>query len=802
MHGQSFLLFRRLPRSARHCTTWPRRVIVALGILVFLASPCFAAGHVLSGVVLDSVNHAPLIGATVMVSGAARQTGGFADEQGRFHFSIDDHGALTILVRYIGYREKSFSINLERDVSISILLAPLPLELNEVTVTEDIDRMKERSGAQSVTVLSAAEIDKLRGQTLGETLSKVNGVTVIQTGPSISKPVIRGLHSDRILVLNAGVRQEGQQWGGEHAPEIDPFAAGKIEVLRGASGIEYGAGAIGGVIKIEPRELHSVPGVEGTLSLNGFSNNRQGSGALMLEAIPAAIPGLGVEAQGSYRRAGDASTPDYVIGNTGFEELDGSLLAAYRTERFRTEVYLSHFGTRLGIYRGSHVGNYDDLMRAITLGRPPVTYDFTYDILPPKQDVRHNLASWRTFFHLANAGELEVRFGAQQNRRREYDAHRRWFDTTAAAGPAAFDLQLTTYDADVRFRHQPVGRLVGSAGVTVSRQTNVGNSLSFLIPNYRMHAAGVFATESLVFDGIIVQAGGRWDWSTLHVYPYDLRAVPDVTLDRSGASAAVGVVYTFLPDWTLGANASTAWRAPSVNELFSNGVHHGTAQYETGDPALTPERSVTLDATLRYSSAVADLELSAYLNGMTGFIYLYPDPSPTLTLSGLFPTFRYHQADAVIRGLEGTASLQLTDWLRTGIGFSLLRGELTSTGEPLYQMPADRLRLVEHVHLPELGALHEAYAEISAALVRRQDRFPRGVDYVDPPAGYGLLDATLGATFAFAGHDLGLMLSVNNIFDKVYRDALSRFRYYVDEPGRNVVLRLRIPFTIVSHEQY
>jgi iron complex outermembrane receptor protein len=262
------------------------------------------------------------------------------------------------------------------------------------------------------------------------------------------------------------------------------------------------------------------------------------------------------------------------------------------------------------------------------------------------------------------------------------------------------------------------------------------------------------------------------------------------------------MVVSFLPGWTLGANASSAWRAPGINELFSNGVHHGTAQYEIGDPGIGSERSLSLDATLRYNSPAAELEFSGYWNTMSGFIQLYPDPTPTLTLSGLFPTFRYKQGDAVIRGVEGNASIQLAAWFRTGLGFSLLRGDLADPDEPLYQMPSDRVRLVEHLHLPDAGILHESFLEITAVLVRRQDRFPRGADYVDPPAGYALLHATVGTMLAISGRDIGLMLSVNNVFDKAYRDAISRFRYYVDEPGRNIVLRAHIPFTIISNEQF
>jgi iron complex outermembrane recepter protein len=800
-------MFRFHPDAARcgntsrvHPAAAPMRPVITLALFLATVGCVHAGTHLFTGVVLDSTNRAPLIGATVMITSGATQTGGFTDEKGRFHITVSDHGMHTVIARYIGYREKSFTVDITGEMTATILLAPMPVELGGIDVNANRDRMRERSSAQSVTVLTPAEIDQHRGQTLGETLEGVRGVSLIQTGPSIAKPVIRGLHSSRVLVLNAGVQQEGQQWGGEHAPEIDPFAAGKIEVLRGPSSIEYGAGALGGVIRVEPRPLRTMPGLAGSLSVNAFSNNRQGSGSFLIEGSPAFLPGFAVEAQGSYRRAGDASAPGYVIGNSGFEEINGSILAGYRAERVHADLYLSHFGSELGIYRGSHVGNYDDLMRAIALGRPPVEYAFSYDITPPKQDVTHDLATVRSSATFPEAGTLELQLGSQQNRRKEYDVHKRWYDTTSTATQAAFDLQLTTYDAAMRFRHVPLGNLVGSMGVSTARQTNVGNSLSFLIPNYRLHTAGAFITESLVLDAVTVQAGGRWDWSSLEVFSYAERGVPHATLVRSGFTGAVGMLFPFFEYWSLGANVSTAWRAPGVNELYSNGVHHGTAQYEIGDPALSGERSVNIDAVLRYATPEAEFEVSAYRNSMRGFISLFPDPRPTLTLSGLFPTFRYRQDDAIISGIDGSASVQVTEAFRSTISFSMLRGELSASGAPLYQMPSDRARLTEHLHLPDLGTLHESYVELTAVLVRRQDRFPAGIDYRDPPPGYALLNATIGTRLAVGSGDIQVLLSVNNVFDKAYRDAMSRFRYYVDEPGRSVILRANIPFTLIASE--
>ena len=746
-----------------------------------------------SGSVVDSVTGQPLIGASVMIVEA--KLGDLTRVDGSFEFSKSvEEGVYTVRVRYIGYEEKVFALRLIGSVRMRIALAPAAVVLPEVTVTGRSDRARERGSAQAVAIMSPEELDRHRGQTLGESLRNIPGVTVLQTGPSISKPVIRGLHSQRVRVINAGIAQEGQQWGGEHAPEIDPFSADRIEVLKGASGVEYGAGAIGGVIRIEPRSLRYTPGFGGKLTINGFENNRQGAASLLVEDNYTQLPGFAWRLQGSVRRAGDANAPEYGIGNSGFLELDGTAAAGFEQGPVRIEGFYTRFQTELGIYRGSHVGNYDDLIRAITTGRPPTAYPFTYDIIAPKQEVSHDtwsaLANWK----IPGAGRLHTQVGWQVNHRQEYDAHRRWFDTTEAGSRPAFDLRLVSGTIDIKFRHEPMYGFFGTIGVSGVRQTNVGNSLSFLVPNFRSQSAGVYAVESWIEGGFHVEAGARLDAYTTRVYAYDAKDIPDTELRYLNVSGTFGLQYEMSPSWSIGANAGSAWRPPGVSELYSNGVHHGTAQYEIGNPALTRERSISLDATAKHYGEHSRLEVSIYQSWFAGFISLLPEAQPTLTLRGLFPTFRYVQADAVLRGIEGMLEQEFLHVFSAGISFSIVRGKRSRDNDPLYQMPADRGRVWIHVHLPDAGFVEDPDVQVGVQAVAEQTRVPSTSDYLAAPAGYLLVDAECGGAITVAGARVRINASVRNVFNVSYRDYLSRFRYFVDNPGRDIVLRLQIPF--------
>lgn len=259
-------------------------------------------------------------------------------------------------------------------------------------------------------------------------------------------------------------------------------------------------------------------------------------------------------------------------------------------------------------------------------------------------------------------------------------------------------------------------------------------------------------------------------------------------------TGVLGALYQLGPSWSLGMNLGTAWRPPGINELYSNGVHHGTAQFEIGDLNLKSERSLQADLTLKHDGERSRAELSLYNNRMRDLIFLMPQPEPTLTIRGAFPTFRYRQADAVIRGFDGFVQHQFTDFFELGVSAAIVYGQNLEASEPLVQMPADRFRLFTHWRLPKPKGITDAHLDLGGAFVRRQTRVPANADYAKPPAPYALVDASLGFQFDLAAQPVIFDASVQNVLNTRYRDYLSRYRYFIDDPGRSFILRLQIPF--------
>ena len=774
-------------------------VIGLLGWLVVSAQ-----AQSLSGRVIDT-GGTPLAGANVTVPALDR--GAVTGAEGRYRLPDLPSDTLTVAVGFVGYNPVTQRVDLRRgDQILDVTLNESLETLGEVTVQEDGVQEKLTRAPQSIAVLDAEALDAARGQTLGETLDRLPGVTTLSTGPSIQKPVIRGLHSDRVIVINKGVPQEGQQWGAEHAPEIDPFSGARIEVVRGAAGVEYGAGAIGGVVRIEDEALPRTPGWEGQVSASVFSNSRQAAGSLELEGSPAVVPGLGVRAQASLRRAGDARTPDYVLGNTAFFERSAEVAAGLARGALDLEAHASHFATDLGVYRGAHFNTFDALESVFEAGRPPVEYDFDYSIGAPKQDIAHDILALRGRLDLGAGARAEAQYAVQRNRRQEFDADR--IGGRDPLARPAFDLLLTTQTLDAKAQSRVVRMLGGDAfgvvglhGMTQGNRSEVG----YLIPNFRSHDGGVWTRATWARGPFTVETGARLDGRRLQAFPRETDGrgeFVETVRTWTGASGALGAIWQFADSWSLGANASAAWRPPSVNELYSFGIHHGTAQFEIGDPDLGTERSLGIDATLRHVGPRIALEASAYATRIADYLYLDPQDEIVVTVRGVFPEFRHRQTDARLLGFDGALDVAVGHGFSFGLTTAAVRGTDTDRAEPLLAMPADRLGLTSGYGFPSFGALRTPEVELSATLVREQDQFPVrldtegdavAVDYVAPPGGYALLSAGLSSELRLGATTVRLSLDIENILNTRYRDYLSRYRYFAHDPGRNVVLRLQVP---------
>jgi len=781
------------PGEGHHAIGRGRTIAWGFGLVVALAIPGAAtaqSGWALAGSIVAADTGEPVGSARVRWVEQGRELVTGAD--GRF-LLLDVHGdAATLLVESFGYDPETVSVDRSgASTTVRVRLTPEAFELSglDVEVTTTATTL---DAAQSTTRMTRLEISEDRGQTLGETIESIEGVSVIQYGPSLAKPVVRGLHSQRLIVMNDGIRQEGQQWGGEHAPEIDVFGVDEIEVVRGPGSVLYGSDALGGVIRVEPAGAPEGTDLGGEVVVNSFTNNRQASGSAMVEHGRLDLPligRVGGRFRVSGRKAGDAAAADINLANTGFTELNfGATLGAVRPWG-GVELDYSRFDSDIGLFTGAHVGNFEDLQRAMERGPRPS--DFDYAIENPRQEVTHDAVRLEGHVH-SDLGTIETSYGFQLNRRREYDNH----GPLANRERPAFGLDLYTHTVETRLRHERFLGLEGTVGFSGMRQGNISKGKAFLVPQYRLYTGSVYASEEADLGPVTVTAGVRYEYRWQRVFEFTDAGidVPDETRVYDGVASAFGISVPLGDTWSVGATTGRAWRAPNVNERHSQGVHHGTAQYELGDASLRTERTWNVDGTLRRAGTAIDLQLSAYRNQISDYIFLQPR-EPVLSIRGAYPAFQFQQTNAVITGVEASFTARPVAGLEVRGSGSALRGTDKRTAAPLFDMPADRLQLGVRWVLPSTSWTSLPFIDVGATVVRDQERVPDGTIYALPTDGYRLVDLELGARSVSIGNRSFVVgIEVRNVFDTAYRDYLSRYKLFVDDVGRDIVFRARFPF--------
>jgi iron complex outermembrane receptor protein len=746
----------------------------------------------LKGVVHEKDIHQSVPGAVIYLKGSNIST--FADGNGIYNFKNLCQGKYTIICQAVGFQKVEVVVNLTQEHNEDFSLEDNDEHLQEVVVAGK----KIENLTQTKNSLEGQVLEQTRGQNLGESLKSIAGVTTLQTGSSISKPIIHGMHSNRVLILNNGIRQEGQQWGSEHAPEIDPFVAKKLTVIKGAAGVRYGSDAIAGVIMVEPDPLPDSAAIHGEINSVGLSNGRMGVFSGIIEGGISKISGLAWRLQGTYKRGGDMKTADYFMANTGVQERNFSLSLGYKKQHFGADLFFSYFDTQLGIFAGSHIGNLTDLQNAIESPRPNEIYtpsESSYTINRPNQDLAHNLFKIKSFLIDEGLGKWTFTLSRQYDWRLEYDALRgnKTLNT--------LNFKLTTYTGEILLEHKPIFKQIsGSIGLSGLYQENLSSSYELrkplintvLIPNYQVFSGGVFLIERYLTNRWEFETGLRYDFRNAQAFGLNTAGQYfDNSFNFNNLSATLGANYTVNDFLSFRFNGANAWRSPNMNELFSDGIHHGAAAYEKGNINLQPEVAHNLSFTTNYEKEKVSFELTAYLNYINNFIYLKPRSEngilqTVLTVRGAFPAFDYTQVDARFAGVDFSINYSISKHLSITEKYSMVRAKDIRNNVFMVNIPTDRLESTLKYSFQK----YESFLSISNQLVAEQTRVEANSDFVSPPPAYSVWRMDAGMKI----RKINVGLSVNNAFNLAYREYLNRFRYFTDEVGRNVTLRLKYSF--------
>jgi len=627
------------------------------------------------------------------------------------------------------------------------------------------------------------------------------------------------------LILNNGIRQEGQQWGAEHAPEIDPFIASNILVIKDAGAIKYGTDALGGVVIVNPADLPEERGIGGKFHVAGASNGRGATVSGLLEG--GLTKGWGWRTHGTWKRSGDFHAPHYSLTNTGFREGSFSVAAGKHRENYGFDVFFSHFQTTLGILRGSAVGTARDLANALEREPPAFTAPFSYTIAQPRQEVTHQLLKINGHWNWG-LNKLLIQYGMQRNHRLEFDNRRGLLREIPALG---FNLFTHTIDLEWEQSRARGSRSWGANAMLQDNNKIDGTQTIPFIPNYTNTTWGLFAVEKWQVGRWQFDAGARYDWRHYRIVGFDFMNRLFRAQNRfHNLSATLGANFMINKTQWFNTTLGSTWRPPNVAELYSFGTHQSTASIEYGlllDEVTTQVRPFT-EANFRNEQAVKwvgtytrksnrwNFEWSAYANYILNYIFLAPR-GVTETLRGIFPYFRYTQTDALFLGSDWSAETQLRAGWSARARLSYLHARDVRNHDMLIFIPPNRAEVALRYERPSLGNWSSFFVEVKPRYVMRQFLAPRVVtvaelvdgkesgvdvlagntrmfDFQAPPPAYFWLGGAVGLSRNLGATRLDLRCSIENALNHSFREYTNRMRYFADEVGRNINISASVSF--------
>jgi iron complex outermembrane receptor protein len=694
-------------------------------------------------------------------------------------------------------------------------------ELDEVKVIGSV--ISKTNSSQEIS-LKAETIEAYSSATLGDALKEITGVSSLNTGANIVKPVIHGLNGSRVLILNNGVRMQDMEWGDEHAPNIDLNAAGSVTVIKGASALKYGGDAIGGVVVLEQQKFKKIDSLYGKTILNGLTNGRGGS--ISSELVKTYESGWFLKGQASFKRLGDREAPDYVLSNTGIREYGASFATGKNLFEWGWNLNYSYYNAEIAILRASHIGNTDDLIRSINSNQPEFIRPFTYDLLNPRQKVEHHLGKLKFYKRFEGLGKWVLQYDFQQNNRLEFDVRRGEDDDRQS-----LDLQLTTHSIATDFTLDSKNSYELNFGLLARYQDNFANpdtGVRRLIPDYEKYDAGGFIIgEWRIDDSFVLDGGLRYDFNRIDAKKFYLTSrwqergynqdfqnlvIEDLgnqllvnpVFDYHNFSFSTGLSYQKDNNSATKVNYALAQRAPNPSELFSDGLHHSAARIELGDLRMSSEISHKFSLSQQRDFLHWGFVLEPYANFINDFILLEPT-GVEFTIRGAFPVWEYRQTDARLLGIDASAYIQLNNTIKTNHRFSLVKAKDVTNNDPLINIPSANLN-------NKITFSKEAWNNLEVSLesnyVFRQNEFPENINVFSPeqqqeilleintpPEAYHLLDINTKAKFNLSNKLLlSTNLTVTNILNTNYRDYLNRQRFFANDLGRNIILQLKLNY--------
>ncbi|MDR2681247.1 MAG: TonB-dependent receptor [Tannerella sp.] len=671
------------------------------------------------------------------------------------------------------------------------------ISLDEVTVEAYNKRNVQMQSSQNTVQISALLLKESFAGSLMQSLEKIPGVKAMSIGSGQSKPAIRGLGFNRMLVAENGIKHEGQQWGEDHGLEIDQFALDNVEIIKGPGALFYGSDAIAGVINLKSSYIPQKS-FEGKIDLFGRTNNESAgvsahvggkkngfwykANFTLVDYADYRVPADSIQYYSYYIKLKDRR-----LRNTSGKEQNGGVHFGYISEKWLTTFYLSDVYAKSGFFADAH---------GLEVRLSEINYDASArDIDLPYHSVNHFKATNRTNYQFDNL-TLYGDFAYQNNYRQE-------FSEPVSHGympipPDALERRFNkdTYTANIASKFTVSGNHNMHTGFNFERQDNRRGGWGFIIPDFRVNASGAFVYDRWhLSDMLIISGGFRFDRLQTKADAYeDWYQTPDengnaVYKVRSEAlrrtfhclTWSVGMNYN-PGNWSFKANAGKSFRAPIPKELGSDGVNYHIFRYEKGNPGLSPEESYQLDAGAGWHNEKLDFQIEPYVNYFPNFIYL----NPTAYYNEGLQMYHYTQSRVFRWGLEFAVNYKIIRQVEMNVTGDYLYARQLSGDKKGYTLPFSppASATVEIKYSPQTGwAGRDGYISLAFKAVAAQNEI---VPPENATPGYHLLNAAWGRSFTVGTTGVKVGFQANNLLNRRYYDHTGFYRLIdVPEAGRN-----------------
>ena len=683
------------------------------------------------------------------------------------------------------------------------------LNLNELTVTGITGDTKLKHATAPISIISPQVLRATASTNIIDAIAHQPGINQLTTGSSISKPIIRGLGYNRVVVMSEGVRQEGQQWGDEHGVEVDGSCVNSVEIMKGPASLMYGSDAMAGVVI-----LHSQPTLaEGEMKANVSTEYQTNNGLFGYNlSMSGNQQGFVWDARFSQKMAHAYKNKyDGYVPGSQFRERAGRLMLGVNKTWGHSRLTWTVYHLTPSIIEGERDATTGDLEHEDSWT------GHQYGKSLPFQQVKHHKLVWDNSLNLSS-GCLKAIIGYQQNRRQE-------FEESADEYELYFKLHTLTYD--LRYMTNEFNGWKLSSGIGGMYQRSVNEGEEYLVPDYRLFDFGIYATATKSLgDRWTLNGGLRYDHRRLHgdelIEDGTTRFV-DFSRHFNGLTGSIGVVCNINDHFNLRLNISRGFRTPNMSELASNGVHEGSIRYELGDRRLKAEYSLQTDLGLDFTSRYVSAQLAIFANRIDNYIFtrrIAEDIDPD------YLTYAYTQGDARLLGFEAAADFHPVHSVHFSNTFSFVDAQLmhaTANTKYLPFTPAPRWsselkwELFHHSHstvnhhhtysITHHSLFNNLYVSAGLECYLKQNHIYRADNTETVTPGYTLLNLSAGTDIQLKGIKIAeLHITADNLLNKAYQNHLSRLKYAdtnvitgrrgIYNMGRNITIKLTVPIKL------